>query len=198
MASSRAGKIFPACPENDETDTSKVVEIQNKQMIEWALGGFQPSGPKGLEPPEGERQGGLGAVLAGWGPTRWLTQVTQDPQALAPASPWCCQLGQRKCHGAGRSFCGMWGIWDPSDGTPPIMPFAEERNPYKEVYTEMWVEPEAAAYAPPPPAKKPRKSTTEKPKVKEIIDERTRGTPGVVGAPLFPPPSTEGVCSAGV
>ncbi|XP_058657747.1 DNA (cytosine-5)-methyltransferase 3A [Ammospiza nelsoni] len=103
VASSRAGKIFPACPENDESDTSKVVEIQNKQMIEWALGGFQPSGPKGLEPPE------------------------------------------------------------------------EERNPYKEVYTEMWVEPEAAAYAPPPPAKKPRKSTTqEKPKVKEIIDERTR------------------------
>ncbi|KAH0512338.1 DNA (cytosine-5)-methyltransferase 3A [Microtus ochrogaster] len=34
-------------------------------------------------------------------------------------------------------------------------------------------EPEAAAYAPLPPAKKPRKSTTEKPKVK-IIDERTR------------------------
>ncbi|XP_078237236.1 DNA (cytosine-5)-methyltransferase 3A [Pogona vitticeps] len=102
VASSRAGKIFPSCPENDETDTSKVVEIQNKQMIEWALGGFQPSGPKGLEPPE------------------------------------------------------------------------EERNPYKEVYTEIWVEPEAAAYAPPPPAKKPRKSTAEKPKVKEIIDERTR------------------------
>ncbi|KAG8544147.1 hypothetical protein GDO81_023011, partial [Engystomops pustulosus] len=49
----------------------------------------------------------------------------------------------------------------------------QERNPYKEVYTEIWVEPEAAAYAPPPPAKKPRKST-EKPKVKEIIDERTR------------------------
>uniref|UniRef100_A0A8C3T9E7 DNA (cytosine-5-)-methyltransferase n=1 Tax=Chelydra serpentina TaxID=8475 RepID=A0A8C3T9E7_CHESE len=102
VASIRAGKIFPACPENDETDTSKAVEIQNKQMIEWALGGFQPSGPKGLEPPE------------------------------------------------------------------------EERNPYKEVYTEMWVEPEAAVYPPPPPAKKPRKSTTEKPKVKEIIDERTR------------------------
>uniref|UniRef100_A0A8B9ZV25 DNA (cytosine-5-)-methyltransferase n=1 Tax=Anas zonorhyncha TaxID=75864 RepID=A0A8B9ZV25_9AVES len=54
VASSRAGKIFPACPENDETDTSKVVEIQNKQMIEWALGGFQPSGPKGLEPPEAQ------------------------------------------------------------------------------------------------------------------------------------------------
>ncbi|XP_028581153.2 DNA (cytosine-5)-methyltransferase 3A isoform X2 [Podarcis muralis] len=102
VASSRSGKIFPSCPENDETDTSKVVEIQNKQMIEWAVGGFQPSGPKGLEPPE------------------------------------------------------------------------EERNPYKEVYTEMWVEPETAAYAPPPPAKKPRKSTAEKPKVKEIIDERTR------------------------
>lgn len=54
-------------------------------------------------------------------------------------------------------------------------PHAEEKNPYKEVYTDMWGEPEAAAYAPPPPAKKPRKSTTEKPKVKEIIDERTRG-----------------------
>lgn len=57
----------------------------------------------------------------------------------------------------------------------PCLPGAEEKNPYKEVYTDMWVEPEAAAYAPPPPAKKPRKSTTEKPKVKEIIDERTRG-----------------------
>ncbi|XP_073529757.1 DNA (cytosine-5)-methyltransferase 3A isoform X1 [Phyllobates terribilis] len=101
VASTRARKTFPSCPENDESDSSKSIDIQNKQMIEWALGGFQPSGPKGLEPPE------------------------------------------------------------------------EERNPYKEVYTEIWVEPEAAAYAPPPPAKKPRKST-EKPKVKEIIDERTR------------------------
>ncbi|XP_063771028.1 DNA (cytosine-5)-methyltransferase 3A isoform X2 [Pseudophryne corroboree] len=101
VASTRARKVFPSCPENDETDSSKSIDIQNKQMIEWALGGFQPSGPKGLDPPE------------------------------------------------------------------------EERNPYKEVYTEIWVEPEAAAYAPPPPAKKPRKST-EKPKVKEIIDERTR------------------------
>lgn len=56
---------------------------------------------------------------------------------------------------------------------------SEERNPYKEVYMDMWGEPEAAAYAPPPPAKKPRKSTAEKPKVKEIIDERTRGIPGI-------------------
>uniref|UniRef100_A0A8D0H9Q5 DNA (cytosine-5-)-methyltransferase n=1 Tax=Sphenodon punctatus TaxID=8508 RepID=A0A8D0H9Q5_SPHPU len=53
VASTRAGKIFPSCPENDDSDTSKAVEIQNKQMIEWAMGGFQPSGPKGLEPPEG-------------------------------------------------------------------------------------------------------------------------------------------------
>lgn len=51
----------------------------------------------------------------------------------------------------------------------------EERNPYKEVYPDVWVEPEAAAYTP-PPAKKPRKSTAaEKPKVKEMIDEGTRG-----------------------
>uniref|UniRef100_A0A8C6UR33 DNA (cytosine-5-)-methyltransferase n=1 Tax=Neogobius melanostomus TaxID=47308 RepID=A0A8C6UR33_9GOBI len=99
-ASSRAGKAFRSCPDSDDTDSSKSVEMLNKQMIEWAMTGFQPSGPKGLEPPE------------------------------------------------------------------------EERNPYKEVYQEMWVEPEAA-YTP-PPLKKPRKSSTEKPKAKDIIDERTR------------------------
>ncbi|KAM6913130.1 DNA (cytosine-5)-methyltransferase 3A isoform 2-T2 [Xenentodon cancila] len=101
VASSRAGKAFMACPDSDETETSKSVEMLNKQMIEWAMSGFQPTGPKGLEPPE------------------------------------------------------------------------EERNPYKEVYPEIWVEPEAAAYTP-PPAKKPRKNTAEKPKVKDIVDERTR------------------------
>ncbi|KAL4623970.1 DNA (cytosine-5)-methyltransferase 3A isoform X2 [Arapaima gigas] len=102
VASSRAGKIFRACPDHDDTDTSKSVDMQNKQMIEWAMAGFQPTGPKGLEPPE------------------------------------------------------------------------EERNPYKEVYPEAWMEPEAAAYTSPPPAKKPRKSAAEKPRFKEIIDERTR------------------------
>ncbi|XP_032403880.1 DNA (cytosine-5)-methyltransferase 3A isoform X3 [Xiphophorus hellerii] len=99
VASSRAGKAFIACPDSDESETSKSVDMLNKEMIEWAMTGFQPTGPKGLEPPE------------------------------------------------------------------------EERN--SEVYPEMWVEPEAAAYTP-PPAKKPRKSTVEKPKVKDIIDERTR------------------------
>ncbi|KAF0023810.1 hypothetical protein F2P81_024440 [Scophthalmus maximus] len=49
----------------------------------------------------------------------------------------------------------------------------EEQNPYKEVYPEMWAEPEAA-YTP-PPAKKPRKnSTQEKAKIREVIDEGTR------------------------
>ncbi|XP_043998499.1 DNA (cytosine-5)-methyltransferase 3A isoform X4 [Gambusia affinis] len=99
VASSRAGKAFTACPDSDESETSKSVDMLNKKMIEWAMTGFQPTGPKGLEPPE------------------------------------------------------------------------EERN--SEVYPETWVEPEAAAYTP-PPAKKPRKSTVEKPKVKDIIDERTR------------------------
>ena len=71
-------------------------------------------------------------------------------------------------------------------GLLTCFPDPEEKNPYKEVYTDMWVEPEAAAYAPPPPAKKPRKSTTEKPKVKEIIDERTRGSgPGSGGSGLW-------------
>uniref|UniRef100_A0A8C4NTP4 DNA (cytosine-5-)-methyltransferase n=1 Tax=Dicentrarchus labrax TaxID=13489 RepID=A0A8C4NTP4_DICLA len=93
-ASSRAGKAFMACPDSDETETSKSVEMLNKQMIDWAMTGFQPTGPKALEPPEGKRK-------------------------------------------------------------------------------SIWVEPEAAAYTP-PPAKKPRKSTAEKPKVKDIIDERTR------------------------
>lgn len=92
MASSRAGKIFPACPENDETDTSKVVEIQNKQMIEWALGGFQPSGPKGLEPPEGESGGVTGTCLVA------LANVPRDPWP-----PGWRKLWQRKLRGAGRS-----------------------------------------------------------------------------------------------
>uniref|UniRef100_A0A7N5ZTN9 DNA (cytosine-5-)-methyltransferase n=1 Tax=Anabas testudineus TaxID=64144 RepID=A0A7N5ZTN9_ANATE len=53
VASSRAGKAFMACPDSDETETSKSVEMLNKEMIEWAMTGFQPTGPKGLEPPEG-------------------------------------------------------------------------------------------------------------------------------------------------
>lgn len=101
-ASTRAGKPFPACLSTDDSDTGKSVELQTRQMIEWASAGFLPSGAKGLEPP--------------------------------PA----------------------------------------ERNPYTEVYPEMWVEPEAAAYTAPPPTKKPRKNSVEKPKIKEIIDEGTR------------------------
>ena len=43
-----------ACPDSDETETSRSVEMLNKQMIEWAKSGFLPTGPKGLEPPEGK------------------------------------------------------------------------------------------------------------------------------------------------
>jgi len=47
------------------------------------------------------------------------------------------------------------------------------------VYPDTWAEPEAAAYTA-PPAKKPRKNAAaEKPKIKEIMDERTRGKGGV-------------------
>lgn len=98
MASSRAGKIFPACPENDETDTSKVVEIQNKQMIEWALGGFQPSGPKGLEPPEGERGEARGPPAIGCG-------ITGAAGTWAEEAPWGWQVPG----GAERSPCGARG-----------------------------------------------------------------------------------------
>ncbi|XP_067840484.1 DNA (cytosine-5)-methyltransferase 3A isoform X4 [Heptranchias perlo] len=52
VASSRAGKLFPTQSGNGELDTAKGVEAQTKQMIEWALEGFLPLGPKGLEPPE--------------------------------------------------------------------------------------------------------------------------------------------------
>lgn len=54
----------------------------------------------------------------------------------------------------------------------------DEQNPYKEVYPEMWAEPEAA-YTP-PPAKKPRKNSAEKVKIREVIDEGTRGKHTVI------------------
>lgn len=53
-----------------------------------------------------------------------------------------------------------------------------EQNPYKEVYPEMWSEPEAA-YTP-PPAKKPRKNAAEKAKIREVIDEGTRGKQAIM------------------
>uniref|UniRef100_A0A8D3EAL9 DNA (cytosine-5-)-methyltransferase n=1 Tax=Scophthalmus maximus TaxID=52904 RepID=A0A8D3EAL9_SCOMX len=66
---------------------------------------------------------------------------------------------------------GMTGFLP--NGPQSLEPPEEEQNPYKEVYPEMWAEPEAA-YTP-PPAKKPRKnSTQEKAKIREVIDEGTR------------------------
>ncbi|XP_061700595.1 DNA (cytosine-5)-methyltransferase 3A isoform X2 [Syngnathoides biaculeatus] len=55
VASSRAGKTFPLRPDSDPTETSKSVDLINKEIIQWAMAGFQPTGPKGLEPPEEER-----------------------------------------------------------------------------------------------------------------------------------------------
>ncbi|XP_077443360.1 DNA (cytosine-5)-methyltransferase 3A-like isoform X9 [Stigmatopora argus] len=57
-------------------------------------------------------------------------------------------------------------------GPQSLDPPEDEQNPYKDVYSEMWAEPEAA-YTP-PPAKKPRKNAAEKPKIREVIDEGTR------------------------
>ncbi|XP_042246254.1 DNA (cytosine-5)-methyltransferase 3A-like isoform X6 [Thunnus thynnus] len=56
---------------------------------------------------------------------------------------------------------------DPREGI-----HTEEQNSYKEAFSEMWAEPEAA-YTP-PPAKKPRKNSAEKAKIREVIDEGTR------------------------
>uniref|UniRef100_A0A3Q3FVU5 DNA (cytosine-5-)-methyltransferase n=1 Tax=Labrus bergylta TaxID=56723 RepID=A0A3Q3FVU5_9LABR len=97
VASVRAGRPVPSC---DTSDEAEGVEVQTRQMIEWAMTGFLPSGPQSLDPPE-------------------------------------------------------------------------EQNTYKEMYPEMWAEPEAA-YTP-PPAKKPRKNSAEKAKIREVIDEGTRG-----------------------
>lgn len=58
-----------------------------------------------------------------------------------------------------------------------------EQNPYKEVYPEMWSEPEAA-YTP-PPAKKPRKNAAEKAKIREVIDEGTRGKQAITQQKLL-------------
>ncbi len=71
VASTRAGKTFLTCPESDDTDTSKSVDMQNKQMIEWAMMGFQPTGPKGLEPPEGKT-----AVVSYWYLLAWLREMS--------------------------------------------------------------------------------------------------------------------------
>lgn len=152
MASSRAGKAFMACPDSDETETSKSVDMLNKEMIEWAMTGFQPTGPKGLEPPEGK-----------------LFYITHNKSIKLPVM-----------------------LMSLSPGT------TEERNPYKEVYPEMWVEPEAAAYTPPPPAKKPRKSTAEKPKVKDIVDERTRGKVSALQGQIGVVSSLRGRCGISV
>lgn len=51
MASVRAGRPFPSCDASDDADG---VEIQTRQMIEWAMTGFLPSGPQALDPPEGK------------------------------------------------------------------------------------------------------------------------------------------------
>lgn len=55
VASSCVGKLFPTCHDDHESDTAKAPKVQNKQIMEWVLEGFQPSGPKGLEPPEEEK-----------------------------------------------------------------------------------------------------------------------------------------------
>ncbi|XP_075893769.1 DNA (cytosine-5-)-methyltransferase 3 alpha a isoform X9 [Nelusetta ayraudi] len=52
VASVRAGRPFPSCDASDDADG---VEIQTRQMIEWAMTGFLPSGPQALDPPEGEQ-----------------------------------------------------------------------------------------------------------------------------------------------
>lgn len=51
VASVRAGRPVPSCDASDDADG---VEIQTRQMIEWAMKGFLPSGPQSLDPPEGE------------------------------------------------------------------------------------------------------------------------------------------------
>uniref|UniRef100_A0A674MBH2 DNA (cytosine-5-)-methyltransferase n=1 Tax=Takifugu rubripes TaxID=31033 RepID=A0A674MBH2_TAKRU len=51
VASVRAGRPVPSCDSSDDADG---VEIQTRQMIEWAMTGFLPTGPQALDPPEGK------------------------------------------------------------------------------------------------------------------------------------------------
>lgn len=53
MASVRAGRPVPSCDSSDDADG---VEIQTRQMIEWAMTGFLPTGPQALDPPEGKNK----------------------------------------------------------------------------------------------------------------------------------------------
>lgn len=50
VASVRAGRPVPSCDASDDADG---VDIQTRQMIEWAMTGFLPKGPQSLDPPEG-------------------------------------------------------------------------------------------------------------------------------------------------
>lgn len=43
------GKLFPTCHDDHESDTTKGLKMQNKQIMEWVLEGYQ--GPGGEEPP---------------------------------------------------------------------------------------------------------------------------------------------------
>ncbi len=49
----RAGKPFTGCVSADDSDTLNSIEVQTRQMIDWARTGFLPSGATGLEPPAG-------------------------------------------------------------------------------------------------------------------------------------------------
>lgn len=52
VASMRAGRPVPSC---DASDEAEGVELQTRQMIEWAMTGFLPNGPQSLDPPEGDQ-----------------------------------------------------------------------------------------------------------------------------------------------
>ncbi|MEQ2194350.1 hypothetical protein XENOCAPTIV_027868, partial [Xenoophorus captivus] len=52
VASVRAGRPVPSC---DASDEAEGVELQTRQMIEWAMTGFLPNGPQSLDPPEGDQ-----------------------------------------------------------------------------------------------------------------------------------------------
>uniref|UniRef100_A0A672IGQ9 DNA (cytosine-5-)-methyltransferase n=1 Tax=Salarias fasciatus TaxID=181472 RepID=A0A672IGQ9_SALFA len=49
VASVRAGRPVPSC---DTSDEAEGVDLQTRQMIEWAMTGFLPTGPQSLDPPE--------------------------------------------------------------------------------------------------------------------------------------------------
>lgn len=84
MASVRAGRPVPSC---DGSDDAEGVDIQTREMIEWAMTGFLPAGPQSLDPPEG-----MSSSLTQTSPPSLLTGHSKLPVYNCRRHTMCCVL----------------------------------------------------------------------------------------------------------